>query len=76
MARKQFRLSGLLMRPAIVRDVVRAAIGHHPGCRRPLHRFGAGIDRRSACWLRVSNAPSVLLLGAAVALVVVRPFWP
>jgi protoporphyrinogen IX oxidase len=57
--------------------VALAAIGYHHGyhgCRRLLHGFATGANRRSDGWLRVFNELSVLLFAAVVALAVVKPF--
>ena len=54
--------------------VVLAAIGYQHVCGALLRRFEAGNNRCSDRWYRVFNELSVLLFGAAVVLVVVKPF--
>ncbi|MDE2614477.1 MAG: CopD family protein [Burkholderiales bacterium] len=54
--------------------LVVATIGYHDLCRRLLHTFEQGGNRRSDRWYRVFNEVSVLLFAATVVLVVVKPF--
>jgi putative membrane protein len=54
--------------------VVLLVIGYHHGCGRLLRGFESGHNRRSHRWYRAFNEAPVLLLAAAVALVVVKPF--
>jgi putative membrane protein len=54
--------------------VVLLLVGYHHGCGRLLRGFELGRNRRSHRWYRVFNEAPVLLLVAAVALVVVKPF--
>ena len=49
-------------------------IGYHHGCGRLLRGFELNRNRRSHRWYRFYNEAPVLLLAAAVALVVVKPF--
>jgi protoporphyrinogen IX oxidase len=54
--------------------VVLLLVGYHHGCGRLLRGFELGRNRRSDRWYRFYNEAPVLLLVAAVALVVVKPF--
>jgi putative membrane protein len=54
--------------------VVVLLIGYHHACARLLRRFESGTSRRSHVWFRWFNEVPVLLMVAAVALVVVKPF--
>jgi protoporphyrinogen IX oxidase len=54
--------------------VVLLLLGYHHGCGRLLRGFELGRNRRSHRWYRFYNEAPVLLLVAAVALVVVKPF--
>lgn len=54
--------------------VVLLVIGYHHGCTVLLRGIAAGNSRRGALWLRCFNEVPVLLLFAAVALVVLKPF--
>jgi protoporphyrinogen IX oxidase len=54
--------------------VVVLALGYHHGCGAILRKFEAQRMLRSALWFRWFNEIPVLLLLAAVALVVVKPF--
>ncbi|WP_043698057.1 CopD family protein [Tepidimonas taiwanensis] len=54
--------------------VVVLLIGYHHACARLLRRFELGANQRSHVWFRWFNEVPVLLLVAAVALVVVKPF--
>ena len=54
--------------------VVVLLLGYHHGCGRLLRGFELDRNRRSHRWFRFYNEAPVLLLVAAVALVVVKPF--
>jgi putative membrane protein len=54
--------------------VVVLLVGYHHGCGRLLRGFELNRNRRSHRWYRFYNEAPVLLLLAAVALVVVKPF--
>ncbi|TSE19735.1 hypothetical protein Talka_01455 [Tepidimonas alkaliphilus] len=54
--------------------VVALLIGYHHACARLLRAFEEGRNRRSHVWFRWFNEIPVLLMVAAVALVVVKPF--
>ena len=54
--------------------IVLLLVGYHHACGRLLRGFELGRNRRSHRWYRVFNEAPVLLLVAAVALVVVKPF--
>ena len=54
--------------------VVLLLVGYHHGCGRLLRGFELNRNRRSHRWYRFYNEAPVLLLVAAVALVVVKPF--
>jgi putative membrane protein len=54
--------------------IVLLLVGYHYACGRLLRGFELGRNRRSHRWYRVFNEVPVLLLVAAVALVVVKPF--
>jgi putative membrane protein len=54
--------------------LVLLALGYHHACRRLLRRFEQLSNQRSERWYRVFNETSVLLFGAIVVLVVVKPF--
>ena len=54
--------------------VVLALIAYHHACARLLRAFEEGRNRRSHVWFRWFNELPVLLMVAAVALVVVKPF--
>jgi protoporphyrinogen IX oxidase len=54
--------------------IVLLLVGYHHGCGRLLGRFERGSNRRGHRWYRFFNEVPVLLLAAAVALVVVKPF--
>jgi putative membrane protein len=54
--------------------IVLLLVGYHIGCGRLLRGFEQSRNRRSHRWYRVFNEAPVLLLVAAVALVVVKPF--
>jgi putative membrane protein len=49
-------------------------IGYHHACWSILKKFELAANRRSARWFRVFNEVAVLLFGAIVVLVVVKPF--
>ena len=54
--------------------VVVLLLGYHHGCGRLMRNFELGRKRRGHRWYRMFNEVPVLLLVAAVALVVVKPF--
>jgi putative membrane protein len=54
--------------------LVVATVGFHHMCRRLLRDFEQLANRRSHRWFRVFNEVSVLLFGAMVVLVIVKPF--
>jgi putative membrane protein len=54
--------------------IVVLLVVYHYACGRLLNGFEGGHNRRSHRWYRVFNEAPVLLLLAAVALVVVKPF--
>lgn len=54
--------------------LVAAVLGYHHMNRRLLRDFEAMSNRRSHRWFRVYNEVSVLLFGAIVVLVTVKPF--
>ena len=54
--------------------VVLLLVGYHHGCGRLLRGFELGRSRHSHRWYRFYNEAPVLLLIAAVALVVIKPF--
>ncbi|TSE23509.1 hypothetical protein Tsedi_02154 [Tepidimonas sediminis] len=54
--------------------VVLVLIAYHHACARLLRAFEEGRNRRSHVWFRWFNELPVLLMVAAVALVVVKPF--
>ena len=54
--------------------VVVLLVGYHHGCGRLMRGFELGRNRRSHRWYRLFNEAPLLLLVAAVALVVVKPF--
>ena len=54
--------------------VVLLLVGYHHGCGRLLRGFELGRNQRGHRWYRMFNEAPVLLLVAAVALVVVKPF--
>ncbi|MDM7456161.1 MAG: CopD family protein [Tepidimonas sp.] len=54
--------------------IVVLLIGYHHACARLLRRFEAGTNRHGHRWYRWFNEVPVLLMLAAVALVVVKPF--
>lgn len=54
--------------------IVAVLIGYHHACARLLRQFELGTNRRSHRWFRWFNELPVLLMVAAVALVVVKPF--
>ena len=49
-------------------------IGYHLQCGRLLRRFREGTEKRSHRWFRWFNEIPVALLGAVVALVVIKPW--
>jgi protoporphyrinogen IX oxidase len=50
------------------------ALGYQHACKRLLHGFEQGANRRSERWYRWFNESAVLLFAAIVVLVVVKPF--
>ena len=54
--------------------IVVLLIGYHHACARLLRRFETGTNRHGHRWYRWFNEVPVLLMLAAVALVVVKPF--
>lgn len=54
--------------------VVLLLVAYHHGCGRLLRSFEQRQNRRSHRWFRIFNEAPVLLLTAAVALVVIKPF--
>ena len=54
--------------------LVLGAIGYHHVCRSLLRKFEQLANRRSERWFRVFNESAVLIFGAIVVLVVVKPF--
>lgn len=54
--------------------IVAVLIGYHHACARLLRQFELGTNRRGHRWFRWFNELPVLLMVAAVALVVVKPF--
>ncbi len=54
--------------------LVVGVVGYHHVCRTLLRSFEQFANRRSHRWFRVFNEVSVLLFGATVVLVVVKPF--